>query len=108
MIQKRSLTDGPLGIKRQISMALESSPVSMSMGELILKLGIDKRFASDVSSALYKLVGQGKVSAAMGPATASKGRRLVRRYRWVHEVRVEQLTQPDRFYALRMLGVGRV
>lgn len=88
-------------------MALESSPVSMSMGELIAKLGIDKRHASDVSSALYKLVSQGKASVATGPATAAKGRRFVRRYKWVHEVPEVAITQPDRFRELRMLGITR-
>jgi len=107
MIRTRPLSGGTAGIKRRISLALEASPVSMSMGELIAQLDIDKRYASDVSSALYKLVAQGKVNAAMGPATASKGRRLVRRYKWLHEVPDVQQTQPDRFYALRMLGVTR-
>lgn len=107
MIRTRPLSDGTAGIKRRISLALEASPVSMSMGELIAKLDIDKRYASDVSSALYKLVAQGKVSAAMGAATAAKGRRLVRRYKWIGEVLEVSITQPDKFYALRMLGVTR-
>lgn len=94
------------GLKARIEALLKSkSAEKLTMGEIIHQLDIDKRLASDVSSALYKLRGQGLVRTLRGPSSSNKGPRYVRVYQWVPQKRVE----PQQVQVVSMaMGVFRI
>lgn len=79
-----SLGRQDVGLKARIGRLLEAiGRNSLTMGEIIDRLDLDKRQASDVSAALYKLRSQGRIECFEGEASSNMGRRIVRRYRWV-------------------------
>lgn len=72
-----------VGIKKRVSDALEDAGGRrMTLGEVLMAADISKDLAHEVSSALHKLIGQGRIEVSMGPSTALRGRKLVRMYRW--------------------------
>lgn len=75
-----------VGIKKRVSDALEDAEGrAMTLGEVLMAADISKDLAHEVSSALHKLIGQGRITVSMGPSTALRGRKLVRMYRWVEQ-----------------------
>lgn len=84
MLMTGSLGKGDIGLKGRIARLLEAiGRNSLTMGEIIDRLDLDKTQASDVSSALYKLRSQGQIECIEGEASSNMGRRVVKRYRWV-------------------------
>lgn len=93
------------GLKARIEIMLkERAQERLTMGQIIHILDIDKRAASDVSSALYKLRGQGLVRTLRGQSTSAKGPRYVRVYQWVPQKKVEPTIQ----LGSMVMGVFRV
>lgn len=79
-----SLGKEQVGLKARIGRLLEAiGRNSMTMGEIIDRLDLDKTQAGEVSSALYKLRRQGVIECFEGEASSNMGRRMVKRYRWV-------------------------
>ena len=95
-----------IGLKKRISDALEDAERSLAMGELMLAADVDKRLASEVSSALHKLLKQGRVRVVRGPAPNANGPRLVRKYIWVVQVVADPVAIEVKPDALRMLGIS--
>lgn len=73
------------GIKKRVELALMAAMAEppMSMGDIMRKASIPKTNASDVSSALHKLRGDGLIKAVRGPSSSAKGPKFVRLYQWV-------------------------
>lgn len=76
---------------KRIQDALSSHDQPMTMGELMAQGDIDKRFASDVSSCLSKLVARGAVVRVEIERKARLGRKKVSAYKWVE---IEQAPPP--------------
>src|SRR5574343_408033 len=71
------------GLKAKVSDLLAATRESMSIGEIALSLGLTKHDHAHVSSVLSKLRNEGRVRAAIGHASAQRGRRYVKRYTFV-------------------------
>ena len=99
---------GNKGLKKQVEallMALQHE-APITMGEIMARAGIPKTEASDVSSALYKLIGDGLVAFSRGPSTSSKGPKIVRRYQWAVKVTMRRAELP--VSPMSGLGVFRI
>jgi hypothetical protein len=74
----------PIGLKARVQMLLTDNPLKQwTLSELVLALGLTKVDNPDVNSVLIKLRNAGLIKASVGPATAPRGRRFVKRYSWV-------------------------
>lgn len=74
----------PIGLKARVQMLLTDNPLKQwTLSELVLALGLTKVDNPDVNSVLIKLRNAGLIKASVGPATALRGRRFVKRYSWV-------------------------
>ena len=74
----------PIGLKARVQMLLTDSPTKQwTLSELVIALGLTKVDNPDVNSVLIKLRNAGLIKACVGPATARRGRRFVKRYSWV-------------------------
>ncbi len=74
----------PLGLKARVQMLLTDQPTKQwTLSELVLALGLTKVDNPDVNSVLIKLRNAGLIKASVGPATAPRGRRYVKRYQLV-------------------------
>jgi hypothetical protein len=75
------------GLKARVAHFLETSTLeSMTTGQIASGLGLSKADHADVASVLVKLRTSGLVRASLGPASAVRGRRYVKRYAWVRRV----------------------
>ncbi|MCA0214529.1 MAG: hypothetical protein LCH79_15295 [Proteobacteria bacterium] len=54
----------------------------LTNGEILTALDLDKTRNGEVSAALSKLRNEGKIRTDSGPASSTRGRRYVKRYRW--------------------------
>lgn len=54
----------------------------LTNGEILNALDLDKTRNGEVSAALSKLRNEGKIRSDSGPASSTRGRRYVKRYRW--------------------------
>lgn len=95
------------GIKRRVQDVLAATTVPQTMGALMLAANIPKTAAGEVSSALYKLRGQGLVKAIRGPSTSTKGPRFVRMYVWVVKAAPKR-SEPVVANPLAGLGIFRM
>ena len=75
---------------------------SLSMGQIIERLDLDKTQAGEVSSLLFSMRARGDVECFDGPADAKMGPRIVRRYRWVLPVGLRAIVEQG------AVGVGSV
>ena len=74
----------PLGLKARVQMLLTDQPTKQwTLSELVLALGLTKVDNPDVNSVLIKLRNAGLIKSSVGPATAPRGRRFVKRYQLV-------------------------
>lgn len=96
------------GLKKQVElllMAVQLEP-PLTMGQVMARANIPKTNASDVSSALYKLIDEGLVAFSRGPSTSSKGPKIVRRYQWAVKVSIRRAELP--VSPMSGLGVFRI
>lgn len=71
----------PIGLKARVQMLLTDNPLKQwTLSELVIALGLTKVDNPDVNSVLIKLRNAGLIKASVGPATAPRGRRFVKRY----------------------------
>lgn len=100
---------------KRITDTLEGSETALTMGELMARGDIDKRFAGEVSSCLAKLVKRGDVVRVSVQSRSHLGRREVNGYLWVAKEVATQLPPPPTVVEddpRRMLGaplfIGRI
>lgn len=74
----------PLGLKARVQMLLTDNPTKQwTLSELVMALGLTKVDNPDVNSVLIKLRNSGLIKSSVGPATAPRGRRYVKKYQLV-------------------------
>ena len=82
----------PLGLKARVQMLLTDQPTKQwTLSELVLALGLTKVDNPDVNSVLIKLRNAGLIKSSVGPATAPRGRRFVKKYSLVSSKLTPQL-----------------
>lgn len=88
------------GLKARVSDLLIERKVSLSIGEIAGALELTKVDHADVASVLTKLRNEGRVRASIGPASAQRGRRYVKRY-----IAVER--PPERIVVVQEMDLRR-
>lgn len=74
----------PTGLKARVHTLLMDNPTKLwTLSELVTALGLTKVDNPDVNSVLIKLRNAGLIKSSVGPATAPRGRRFVKRYQLV-------------------------
>ena len=68
---------------KRVMDTLQDAQGALTMGELMVKADLDKRFAGDVSSCLSKLVARDDVQVRLVQSRSRLGKRVVREYVWV-------------------------
>lgn len=74
----------PTGLKARVHTLLTENPTKQwTLSELVQTLGLTKVDNPDVNSVLIKLRNAGLIKSSVGPATAPRGRRYVKKYSWI-------------------------
>ena len=74
------------GLKAKVAELLAKSDTDMTAGDIARALDLTKIDHPDVASVLVKLRCTGRVKSSLGAASSSRGKRYVKRYKWVPEV----------------------
>lgn len=88
------------GLKARVADLLAERKASLSIGEIAGALELTKVDHADVASVLIKLRNEGRVRAAIGPASAQRGRRYVKRYQFVERA-------PERIVVVQEMDLRR-